>query len=118
MQRNMFCSERNKKECRGSVLPQAMVLILLLALMAASLLKVNLGRHVTVHKANSSTSARLLAESVRHQAYACLEGTDFGVKSCLLSGVSCLPKNIEGRKVQLKGKGSPPNCRLEILLED
>ena len=103
----------------GVFLIQAMVFVVLMALMATLVLWVSLGRHMLVHRANVSDSQKHLAMGVESQVQACLEGTLFGRTNCSLpASAECRPMEIGGRTVTVSASGDPPDCRLQIKVAD
>ncbi|MBI3299211.1 MAG: hypothetical protein HYZ75_13665 [Elusimicrobia bacterium] len=103
---------------RGAFLTQAVVFVLLLALLASLAIRLTYARHVFVHKARSGASARAAAEAAEAYALACLANTAFGRDHCSLASITCLPASVAGRSLRWSASGSPPQCRLETQVGD
>lgn len=104
---------------RGSFLAEAMVVVVLLALIATMTLKLAFLRKVAAHRADESAAGRQRVLGVESHMNACLEGSDFGRTSCALPAVpGCPMAQIDGKSVTVTTSGSPPDCRLNISVED
>ena len=108
---------------RGIFLLQVVILVLLLGYMTSMLFRMTLGRHVAVHKVNTTTTTRFLMQAVESQVQACLEGSSFGRTTCSLPS-GCLPSTVQDpktgkiRAVSVRSSGSAPNCRLDMEISD
>jgi hypothetical protein len=104
---------------RGSFLAEAMVVVVLLALIASMTLRLAFSRRVVASRADDEAAGRQRALGVESQMTACLEGTDFGRTTCALPASSgCPPASIDGKAVTVTASGVPPACRLHISVED
>ena len=90
-----------------------MVLVIILAIVAAGMLWLSLGRHVIIGRANESESNQQLALGVQSQVQACFDGTTYGQTDCTVppSAQACLashslPASPNG--------GVWPNCTLAV----
>jgi hypothetical protein len=109
---------------RGVFLVQAMVLVMILAIVAAGMLWLSFGRHVLISRANAAESDQQLAAGVQSQVQACLDGTTYGSTDCsqgtlnnLLSNCG-LPATIGGKTWSASTNNQPGSCTFNITIND
>ena len=97
-----------------------MVLVMILAIVAAGMLRLSFGRQVLLNRANESESYQQLAAGVQSQAQACLDGTTYGQTDCGMPAAAavCFPASIGGKTVQVSSLGTWPNCQLSVTVND
>jgi hypothetical protein len=91
-----------------------LVMLVVIAFINASIVRLMLGRHIASTKVESSTRMRRAAQSASHQTAACLQESDFGRADCSLPAGGCLPSTVDGYSVNITAGGSPPECRLTV----
>jgi hypothetical protein len=109
---------------RGVFLVQAMVLVMILAIVAAGMLWLNFGRHVLISRANAAESDQQLAAAVQGQVMACLDGSTYGSADCsqgtldgLLKACS-IPATIGGKTWSISTNNQPGSCQFNITIND
>jgi hypothetical protein len=96
-------------------------MVMILAIVAATMLWLSFGRHVLLSRANESESDQQLALGIQSQVQACLDGTIYGKTDCSVpaAAAACFPANIAGKSVQISSPlGNWPNCQLSITIND
>jgi hypothetical protein len=104
----------------GAILLQAIVMIMLLALIASAMIRCLFARALVVHRAQELDSGRQLARAAESQIYACLDGTSFGADraSCDVSAHrACLPSELDGHAVSVSASWSGGDCALSVSIE-
>ncbi|OGR58018.1 MAG: hypothetical protein A2X36_16350 [Elusimicrobia bacterium GWA2_69_24] len=104
---------------KGGFLVQAMIMVVLLALIGTGLIQIIFGRRILLRKANAADAFRQRAFGIESQVRACLDATDFGYKNCSLAAApTCIPAAIGGKSVTVTAGGSPPACTLNTRIGD
>lgn len=113
---------------RGSFLVQALVLVVLLALISSATVQFTLGRATVVGRVSSTEDLRSLGQSAESLLLACLEGTglDQGPAGCsqvaLEAALSAckFPKTLgpDARPVSVRVARSSPSCQLQVQVLD
>lgn len=116
----MTRTEGHRRRRRGFFLVQAVVQVVILAIVGAGMLWLGLGRHILLSRANESETGQQLASGAQSLVLACLDATDFGSSDCGLpaAAVACFPASVAGRGVTVAAAGTAPDCRVTIRINE
>lgn len=106
---------------RGVILLQALVLVMLVALVAVAVVECVFGRFMVVHRVNDAAAKRELARGLQSRVDACLAESSFGDSAALCDlgpYRSCIPRVIEGHPASVTASWSGGRCALSLSVED
>lgn len=105
---------------KGIFLVQAMVLLLLLAILSSMILRMNLSDHMGAVQRQRSRQGNQASLGILSRFHACVSGSDFGRTTCSMTAAqsACLPSSVDGRPVVLLVSGTAPDCAVTVKIGD
>lgn len=105
---------------KGMFLVQAMVLLVLLAVLSGMMVRMNLSRHLGAAKRQSSRQDSHSGLGALAQFQACVAGSDFGRGTCALTAAqsACWSSTVGSSAVSISVSGTAPDCEVTIRAGD
>jgi hypothetical protein len=113
------------RNSRGSFIMQALVMVLLLAIIATGVMQMTMGRYTMARRVTSAEEAKQIAKELHSRATACLLDTG-AEQNCAVNGTTqaCFNQAIadvlqsSGRAARITFSGAPLACDLQVEVDD